>query len=494
MTALKKTKVVAPIPTTVNEAFLSEPQPDWVVRDLLRRGDIAVPLGPSGSGKTFVFAVDLACSVLSGEPWLRLATMTGPVVVLAYEGQRGLPKRIEAWLRRGGAGDHVTRDAVLGSGRFTVYVKNPPAIGVPRRNQGSDLVLVVAAETFETLLEQLRQLQPVLVIIDPKIGAARLLSENSPSDTQVFVDDVRRIIDATGAAGVVIHHPGKRDKDLRGSSVLRGAADVIMWLEDAKATTGADRRVEFTKVKDDVTPAPRLLRFEEVDLQPDADGPRRSLRVVYVGEEDPKHRPGRASKGCPKVHTDRGLLDQRALVIANALLAVHERGFSHVGNKALRLCVRSAYGLEEGQPTDGMVRRLLTKLRKLRIAACSGQGRSAAWAIESESAGWVKGATWRADLPQPQEGWWHETDAGTDARDPATDSRRFGKQRESRAKPTRTHPRDGLPPSETDAKPTRNQRKPNDAPGNRRASSPRRGERARDGSGLTEDVATEDSR
>jgi RecA-family ATPase len=68
---------------------------DYIVKDLIHRGDFSSLYGPSGAGKSFFYA-DLGVHVSLGKDWRGLKVRKGGVLIVALEGQRGLKNRIIA--------------------------------------------------------------------------------------------------------------------------------------------------------------------------------------------------------------------------------------------------------------------------------------------------------------------------------------------------------------------------------------------------------------
>src|SRR5262245_31012061 len=70
--------------------------PTWLIRDWLPEHANALLYGKSEHGKSFV-AVDWACCVASGTPWMGIPVKKGDVLYLAGEGEHGYVKRVAAW-------------------------------------------------------------------------------------------------------------------------------------------------------------------------------------------------------------------------------------------------------------------------------------------------------------------------------------------------------------------------------------------------------------
>src|SRR6185503_12980305 len=106
-----------------------------------------------------------------------------------------------------------------------------------------------------TIIEQAKLLEveagkPVgLIVVDTLARAIAGDDENSAQDMAAFIGRVSSIARETGAAVLVVHHPGKDDaRGMRGSTALFAACDAVI-----KITANGDlREVATEKVKDGV--------------------------------------------------------------------------------------------------------------------------------------------------------------------------------------------------------------------------------------------------
>src|ERR1019366_7892022 len=63
-------------------------EPEWLVDDMLTRGDMSMLYGPSLSGKSFL-ATDIALSIARGVDFFDRKVIKGAVVYFAAEGRKG---------------------------------------------------------------------------------------------------------------------------------------------------------------------------------------------------------------------------------------------------------------------------------------------------------------------------------------------------------------------------------------------------------------------
>jgi RecA-family ATPase len=109
---------------------------------------------------------------------------------------------------------------------------------------------------------------PGLIIVDTLSRVAVGADENSAKDMgQVIAgfDDLKRRLDATV---LVIHHTRKDGASERGSSVVRGAADVMIACEKQEALASQEAvSLTCAKMRDDEPFKTFSVRLEKVDLK-----------------------------------------------------------------------------------------------------------------------------------------------------------------------------------------------------------------------------------
>ncbi len=183
-----------------------EPDLEWLVDGVFPAGGFGVLFGKYGTAKSFL-SLDLAHSIALGEPWHGHDVISGPVVYVAAEGSPGLKKRVRAWKRSRG-------------------VRSLPAVCYFPRAAN-----LLKEEDVVRLIRLVERRRAVLVVIDTLSACFVGGDENASRDMGSLVDSVRRIIDETGAAVLLLHHTTKKDPSReRGHGQLPGAADVLMNL------------------------------------------------------------------------------------------------------------------------------------------------------------------------------------------------------------------------------------------------------------------------
>jgi hypothetical protein len=115
--------------------------------------------------------------------------------------------------------------------------------------------------------------KPILIVLDTLARCFVGGDENSAQEIGKFVDACRRLQIATGAAVLILHHTGKpkmgrnnKDPLERGSSALRGAADVMI----SQNRIGDLITISNEKQKDDEGFKPIALRLTPIVVGTDS--------------------------------------------------------------------------------------------------------------------------------------------------------------------------------------------------------------------------------
>lgn len=144
---------------------------------------------------------------------------------------------------------------------------------------------------------------PALIILDTLARCFVGGEENAAKDVGLFVDACRDLKQQTGAAILIVHHTGKGTSDTfskpteRGSSALRGAADVMIRQEIKKEIV----IVSNDKQKDEEEFKSIALRIEQVDLGPDSTTGLQVRSAVLVATGPPSGEDGALNDGTKKL-------------------------------------------------------------------------------------------------------------------------------------------------------------------------------------------------
>lgn len=280
------------------DAVLEEPE--WLVDDILTRGDLSLLYGASGSGKSFL-ATHVALGVCRGEEVLGHKIMRpGGVVYIAAEGRKGYKKRLRAYRQYFG----------LAEGTQLPFVFLPVAIDLfsnGERSDGDKLLadLVVLAEQMVALGTRLE-----LVVIDTHAAVSPGANENASEDGSRMLRRYQRIQDLTGTHVMVVHHKNAAGEKPRGWTGIYANADNGIEVDCNEQKT---RTAKIVKMKDGEDGEKIGFRLERVELGARDDGKTITSCVVV---------PAQAQQ-----HTGKGpnLSDQQRI----ALQALREAVLAH---------------------------------------------------------------------------------------------------------------------------------------------------------------------
>lgn len=208
------------------------PRVAWVIAKQIQAMGINVIYGQSGIGKSFL-ALHYALTV----------AQKSPVIYMAGEGVYGYEKRIAAW------------EIHHKQSRANLFIC-------------TGAVSLLETDELQHFLAQSQPIKPVLVIVDTLSRSMVGGDENSTRDMMLLIRACDQIKQGLGCAVLLVHHIGKGNKsEERGSSALRGAADVMIRV----SAIGDDIAVDFSKVKDESPLPESYYRLLPVNLNETGD-------------------------------------------------------------------------------------------------------------------------------------------------------------------------------------------------------------------------------
>jgi hypothetical protein len=217
-------------------------RPDWAVTDMLPHRGLGIVFGYRGDGKTF-FLLDLAASMATGRSFCGRAARQGWVCYIGPEGAYSLHARLQAWKSAHGH-------------------QGPIGLAVLPRS----IQLLNLTESILPLASAIDQVQgfsgpPALIIVDTLSRNAPGIRENTQEDMSLVIASCDYLRDRFACTVVLGHHTRKGDSELRGSSVLDGAADTCILLKrDGRTIT-----VSCVKQKDAEEFSPFTLELVKVE-------------------------------------------------------------------------------------------------------------------------------------------------------------------------------------------------------------------------------------
>ena len=202
---------------TVQELMARKPM-SWLLDGKLSRNTLGVLYGPPKVGKSFL-ALRWA---------LELANKGNHVIYLAGEGVGGLGARIRAWYEE--TGEQVHDDLPLFFPSFPVNIHSAGEVSKFLESIRSEEGLVKRftqnGEESELLFGMVD-----LIVIDTLARMMIGADENDARDVSLSIHHMDYLRQQTGAAVLVLHHTTKASPMVeRGSTALRGAADVMLRL------------------------------------------------------------------------------------------------------------------------------------------------------------------------------------------------------------------------------------------------------------------------
>ncbi len=218
-----------------------DPPIRWLADGLLPEQGIVVVAGAPNSGKSLL-AMDAAMRAAHGQDWFGRRVRPTSTLYCAGEGAAGYGSRLRAWRAA-----HPAARLVDG---HTVAIVN----GVPDLSGGAG-PLRAAVEAFRSKYGRL----PGLVVVDTWAAGAAGVDENDASAVGAVLRGLAELA-GLGLCVVVIHHArklveGQRQggqSDVRGSTAITGAADVVLLAAEHDDT----RTLRCAKSRDGERPAP----------------------------------------------------------------------------------------------------------------------------------------------------------------------------------------------------------------------------------------------
>ncbi len=191
---------------------------DELVERVLGRKMMSCLYGPSNAGKSYV-ALDMACAVALGRPWMGRRTRRGLVLYLATEGGASVCDRVKAY--------RIEREAAL-----DLLAIVPNAIDL--RDESSNAALLDVIERAEMATGE----KVALIVADTLAAMTPGGDENSGKDMGLVIQRAQGIIQRTGAHWLWVHHTGKDTaKGMRGWSGMFAALDTAIALDDKQVLT-----------------------------------------------------------------------------------------------------------------------------------------------------------------------------------------------------------------------------------------------------------------
>lgn len=191
-----------------------EPEPDWLIPNILYKGSTVLVGGMPGVGKS-MFGYMLANALATGTPFAD--TITPPMRILYFDEENG-------------------RADLAAYARWTWRGLKCPSKELLRENLRIESRSLSASNTWGTTLRQITaEHKPQLLFIDTATPACHIADENDNAEASAAAQKIRLAQDATGAdcASIIYKHlrlDSKSGKvDIRGAKHWKGAVDAIWY-------------------------------------------------------------------------------------------------------------------------------------------------------------------------------------------------------------------------------------------------------------------------
>lgn len=233
------------------EDLLKLPPKEWIVDQVIGKGDLAMIYGPPGSGKTFLL-IDFIFSACLKRTWADRFAVARPLVIAycAGEGVSGLPGRFQAAQK--------FYNSHLPDFRF---FRTVPSLfyGDVQKTHVDGIEQFIIEWKQRQKMEQAKSLD--ILIIDTLHSASTGADENSAKDMGRVLQLAKMAATELGCAVILVHHANKAGTGERGSSSLRGAMDIMIEI----SPTAGKFSMECEKLKDGDKWKPQTFSLVEVD-------------------------------------------------------------------------------------------------------------------------------------------------------------------------------------------------------------------------------------
>ena len=228
----------------------------YLIKNWFGYEGLSMVYGSSGVGKTLL-ALDLAFHLAAGSDWFGNRVKRGRVVYIMSEGNNVSNNRIKAI--------EIEKSELFSKAARLFYCLN-------------DIVSLYSVKKDTTdFIEEVKQFNPRLIIIDTLAMAMSGGDENRTQDITVVVENMKRIQQALGCHIMVLHHPGKDEtRGARGSSALHAASDTVLELKKNKHVVC----VRAVKQRDMEGDKELDLKIEKVVIGEDEDGDEVSSAII----------------------------------------------------------------------------------------------------------------------------------------------------------------------------------------------------------------------
>ena len=323
------------------------------MKKYISRGSLSIWFGAPGSKKSYILA-DAAVCVANGIPWLESALIDDEVRPM-----NGVTttKTNVLWIDLDN-GRRVTRNrfsAILHGHNVKPEGLFPVSMPLPWPFMDRD-------EPAEYLANTIERNNIGLVVIDNLGHITGDVDENSAEMAKVM-SRLRRIVDATGAAIVIIHHARKNGSAqrvadaLRGSSAVEAALDFAFYIERDEDNPNL-ATIKAAKIREGSWAKPLTVAGQ---FTSDDDGDNELLRSVAFYQ------------------TAQPVLERKDMILLALLKAIVDVG--QQGTRAIYKRVREEWDFDDKTVSNSTMQKILSGAKAKRLVTSAEKGNKKTYAI-----------------------------------------------------------------------------------------------------------------
>ena len=205
-----------------------EPDPQWIVKELISERSTVMLYGQSGSYKSFL-VLDICLSVAMGLPAFGSDTKPGLVFYAALEGKAHLKKARRAWRVLKGVQGKIEN----------FFVGRAPMVAIDAEVQ----------EFGDEIVRRCAGRKPAIIVIDTLSKSMAGLNENDAADANRYITFCDSLVETFGCTVISVHHSSDKTegRGARGSSAFKAGFDTVLEVKAHKATKAVSVYVEKHK-------------------------------------------------------------------------------------------------------------------------------------------------------------------------------------------------------------------------------------------------------
>lgn len=178
---------------------VGSPQYEWIIENLIPKGETVLLFGDSGTGKSFS-AFDMSIHIALGKPFYGRNVEPGLVIYVAAEGGKGFAKRKTAYAAFHGLGDDELP--------FYLLTRRPDFF-----TSDIDVDLLIGEITG---ICRLYRVPLVLIVLDTLSALTPGMNENASGDVSRVRQRLQKLVEAFGVSAAFVHHTAKGGTTPRG--------------------------------------------------------------------------------------------------------------------------------------------------------------------------------------------------------------------------------------------------------------------------------------